>query len=178
MVYAVVDGMVPREEVIRFFASLFPSGEEDEEDKDYELYTSLANAVCDIYPEELMDKIEKAYEQDLIDPISIEMYDFEVALELGKESALGRIKEDMERRLSEDIHERISWWTCFNEETPLDEDFYLDMEPGFDEEPAYKEETFPDISTPFLTAALKRPKMTIPSKKKNKKKKKRKKGNS
>ena len=172
MVYAVVDGIVPRDEIIRFFASLFPSGKVDEEDKDYELYTSLANAVCDIYPEELMDKIEKAYEQDLIDTFSIELDDFKVALVLGKESALGRIKEDMERRLSEDIHERISWWTCFNEETPLNEEFYLDMEPGFDEEPGYKEEAFPDISTPIPTSPLKRPKMTIPSKKKKKKQKK------
>jgi len=167
---------VTRDEVIRFFASLFPSGEEDEKDKDHGLYTPLANAVCDIYPEELMDKIKKAYEQDLIDPISIELYDFEVALELGKESALAIVKKDMERRLSEDIHDRISWWAGFNEETILNDELYLlDEEPGFDEELAYKKETFPDISEPFLASSLKRPKMTIPSKKKNKKKKKRKK---
>lgn len=172
MVYAVIDGIVSRDDVIQFFGSLFPSGEEDEEDKDYELYTQLANAVCDIYPEELMDKIEKAYEQDLIDPMSIEPDDFEDALGMGKESALAIVKKDMELRLSQDIHERISWWTCFNEETPLNEEFYLDMEPGFDEEPAYKEEKFPDISKPFPTSTLKRPKMTIPSKKKKRKRKK------
>jgi hypothetical protein len=172
MVYAVVDGIVPRDEVIRFFASLFPSGKVDEEDKDDELYTQLANAVCDIYPEELMDKIKKAYEQDLIDPFSIELDDFEYALGLGKEGALGMVKKDMERRLSENIHENISWWACFNEETLINEESYVDEEPGYGEEPEYKEETFPDISKPTPTSPLKRPKMTIPSKKKKKKRKK------
>ena len=173
MVYAVVDGIVPRDEVIRFFGSLFPSGERDE-DTDYELYTQLANAVCDIYPEELMDKIKKAYEEDLIDSFSIEPDDFDAALEMGKESALGEVKRDMERRLSENIHERISWWACFNEETLLNGESYVDEEPGFDEEPGYKEETFIDldISKPIPTSTLKRPKMTIPSKKKKKKTKK------
>ena len=55
MLYAVVGGMVPREEVIEYFGSLFPA--ENEGKDDYELYSNLACAVCDIYPEELMEKI-------------------------------------------------------------------------------------------------------------------------
>lgn len=113
MVYAAVDGMVSREEVIEFFGSLFPS---DDQARDYELYTSLANAVCDIYPEELMDKIERAYKEGLINPGLIEPYDFERVLTMGKERALGLIKEEMERHLSPDIHSRISWWACFGSE--------------------------------------------------------------
>lgn len=146
MVYAVVDGMISREEVIEFFDSLFPLAAKEENDV---LYTCLANAVCDIYPEELMDKIKEAYKDGCISTISIELDDFEAALAMGKEKTLGLIKKDMERRLSPDIHSRISWWACFRSEEP---DPFI---PGY---------AVPQPSSSGVT-------LTFPSSKKKKKKK-------
>ena len=149
MVYAVVGGMISREEVIEFFDSLFPLAAKEKNDV---LYTCLANAVCDIYPEELMDKIKDAYKDGCISTFSIELDDFETALAMGKEKTLGLIKKDMERRLSPDIHSRISWWACFRSEEP---DPFI---PGF---------AVPQSSSSGVT-------LTFPSQKKKKKKKKRK----
>lgn len=113
MVYAGVGGMVPREEVVEFFGSLFPG--ENEEKDDYELYSSLAYAVCKIYPEELMDKIVIAYKEELIDTSRIDLDSFYDTLAEGKEKTLNWVRKDMERRLSADIHARMSWWACFKE---------------------------------------------------------------
>lgn len=149
MVYAVVGGMISREEVIEFFDSLFPLAAEEENDV---LYTCIANAVCDIYPEELMDKIERAYKEGCIDTFTIDRDDFEAALAMGKEKTLGLIKEDLEHRLSPDIHSRISWWACFRSEEPS----------LFIPNPAFPRSSSSGVS------------LTFPSQKKKKKKKKRK----
>jgi hypothetical protein len=140
MVYAAVAGMSPREEVIEFFTSLFLSGEEDEQ-KDYELYTPLVRAACDLYPEELMDKIEKAYEEELVESFWVDLDSIKETLVDGREKTYEYVKKKMKSYLPDDIHSRISWWACFH--------------PG---------RTFPRR---FLSSTS-RPKMTIPSKKKKK----------
>ena len=63
MAYAVVEAIASREEVISFFGTLF-TGSETDENSDF--WSLLANFVCDLYPEELMDTIEKAYDDNLI----------------------------------------------------------------------------------------------------------------
>ena len=63
MAYAVAEGIVSRDEVISFFGTLF-TGNEADEDSDF--WSLLANFVCDLYPEELMDIIQKAYDNYLI----------------------------------------------------------------------------------------------------------------
>jgi len=110
MVYAVIDGMIPREEVLNFFGSLF-TGTEDKIDSAF--WDLLAYYVCELYPEELMPVIRKAYKDKLIDPWSITPEDFEEALEHGKEYAFERIREDMKRRMPADVHDYMSWWACF-----------------------------------------------------------------
>ena len=113
MVYAAVDGMSPREEVITFFSSLFPSGEEDE-DKDYELYTPLVRSACDLYPEELIDKIEKAYDEELVESFWVDLDSIKKNLADGKEKTHEYVKKKMKRYLPDDIHSRISRWACFH----------------------------------------------------------------
>jgi hypothetical protein len=63
MAYGVVEGIVSRKEVVSFFGTLY-TGNEAEADSGF--WSFLAGFVCDLYPEELMDTIEKAYESDLI----------------------------------------------------------------------------------------------------------------
>jgi hypothetical protein len=121
MVYAVVDGMVSREEVLEFFGSLF-TGNEAEPDSDF--WSFAAGCIRDLYPEELMPVIEKAYQDEMIDPWFIAPRDFEKALERGKEYAFGQVRKNMERRMPADVHKLMSWWACFKSEeqyaVPLD----------------------------------------------------------
>jgi len=113
MAYAVIEGIASREEVISFFGSLFTGNEADEIS---DFWGLLANFVCDLYPEELMDTIKKAYNDDLIFSGMIRYEDFKKALADGKEKCLERLKADLERRSLDDIHDSMSWWACFNED--------------------------------------------------------------
>ncbi len=122
MAYAVVEGIASREEVMSFFGTLF-TGNETDEDSDF--WGLLAGLAYDLYPEELMDTIKKAYNDDLIASGMIRYEDFEQALEDGKERCLERLKTDMERQSPDDIHNSMSWWACFNEESQ----FYAAQDP-------------------------------------------------
>jgi hypothetical protein len=122
MAYAVVEGIASREEVISFYGTLF-TGNETDEDSDF--WGLLANFVCDLYPEELMDTIKKAYDNELIFSGMVRYEDFKNALEDGKEKCLERLKADLERQSLDDIHNSMSWWACFNEESQ----FYSAQDP-------------------------------------------------
>ena len=114
MAFAVVEGIASREEVISFFGTLF-TGNETDEDSDF--WGLLANFVCNLYPEELMVTIKRAYDNGLIYPGMIRYEDFEQALEDGKERCLERLKSDLERQSLDDIHDSMSWWACFKEKS-------------------------------------------------------------
>lgn len=113
LAYTVFKGYVSRESVIEFFGALF-TGEEADEISDF--WGLLATTVYSLYPEEIMDVIKLAYDDELIAPGMIHYSDFEKALELGKDKCLERLKFDMERDCLDDIHAAMSWWACFNEE--------------------------------------------------------------
>ena len=110
--FAVVGQIVSREAMLDFYGSLF-SGEEAEPDSDF--WSFVASAVCNIYPEELMDVIKQAYQNDLIWTGYIGLNSFERVLKRGKEQALAEIRADMSRRSLEDVHEHMSWWACFDQ---------------------------------------------------------------
>ena len=112
MAYAVVEGIASRGEVISFFGTLF-TGDEADEFSDF--WSLLANFVCNLYPEELMDTIERAYENELIFSGMIRYEDFKRALADGREKCLEGLKIDLEQQSPEDFHDSMSWWACFKE---------------------------------------------------------------
>lgn len=113
MVYAVVEGIVSREEVITFFGTLFTGNEAD---KTSDFWSLLACFVCDLYPEELMETIKQGYEDNLIMPGVIGYEAFERDLELGKEKCLEKLKTEFKNNSLDDLHSIISRWPCFSEE--------------------------------------------------------------
>ncbi len=137
MAYAVVEGIASREKVISFFGTLF-TGNETNEDSNF--WSLLANFVCDLYPEELMDTIEKAYDDNLIAPGVIQYEEFNKALEDGKERCLERLKIDLAGRALDDMHESMSWWACFDEEPQFysaqDPDDLMDYPHLFNSDPS------------------------------------------
>ncbi len=114
LAYAVVEGYVSREKVVAFFKTLF-TGQEADEISDF--WGFLSGYVCDLYPEESMDVIRQAYDNELIMPGLISYTAFENALKLGKDKCLEKLIMDLERDRLDDIHARISGWACFNKET-------------------------------------------------------------
>ena len=110
--FAVIGGVVSREEMLDFYGSLF-TGEEAEPGSDF--WGFAASAVYEIYPEELMVVIKQAYQKDLIWSGLIGLDSFERALQRGKEQTLAETRADMERGSLEDVHEHMSWWACFDQ---------------------------------------------------------------
>jgi hypothetical protein len=124
MTYAVVDGIVTREEVLSFFGTLFTGNEADEMP---DFWSILATCAYYLYPEEIMDTIKKAYDDGLIFSGAIGYGEFEEMLEAGEEKCLERLKNDYKRQSLDDIHDSMSGWACFKQakkdpvpiETPL-----------------------------------------------------------
>ncbi len=116
MAYAFVEGIVSREDVLDFYGSLF-TGHETDIDSDF--WGLVANLVCDLYPEGLMDTIKTAYEESLIFPGTIQYKEVEDALRNGKEKCLNRLKIDLKNCSLDNIHDSMSWWACFKQENEL-----------------------------------------------------------
>jgi len=110
--YGVVEGIMPREEALSFFGGLF---NEQVADISGTLYDMIAGCVVDLYPEELMETIEAAYEKGLIHPGYISHDNIKRTLARGKERCLLDLQADLERRSLDDVHKSMSWWACFNE---------------------------------------------------------------
>lgn len=116
IVYAAIDGAITREAAVDFFAGLF-TGSEAGEDSDF--WNLIASSIADLYPEELMDVIKKAYEDGLIWPGFIGYKDFERTLVAGKEQQVGRVRKGMRHNLDrDDVHSYMSWWACFKDKRP------------------------------------------------------------
>ena len=111
LVLGVLEGVLDRDETLAFFSSLF-TGEEADYPSDFWNY--LAKCVYDLYPEELMDTIKKAYTEDLIDSDMIGIQDFEFALEKTKEEFIGERRLEEHHKSLDDLHSRMSWWACFD----------------------------------------------------------------
>jgi hypothetical protein len=112
MAYAVVDGIVTREEVLSFFGTLFTGNEVDGMS---DFWGLLATFAYDLYPKEIMDTIKKAYDDELIFPGMIGYEEFEEALDDGEEKCLERLKNNYKRQSLDDIHDSMSGWACFNQ---------------------------------------------------------------
>jgi hypothetical protein len=114
LAYAVVEGYVSREKAVAFFKTLF-TGQEADEISDF--WGLISGYVCDLYPQESMDVIKQAYDDGLIMPGLISYSEIEHALTLGKDKCLEKLTMDLSLSSLDDIHARMSWWACFNEET-------------------------------------------------------------
>ena len=108
------EGRVPREQVIEYFASLY----RDKLPRDgHFIWSALATASADLYPEELIGDIERAYGDELIDPFYIRLEDVRWSLDMGKKRALQATRE-LRRGLIDDTLAEMSGWACFRMPEP------------------------------------------------------------
>ena len=114
--YAVLEGMIDREEVLSFYGGLF-TGEEAPLTSCF--YDNIGHCIRDLYPGDLMFVIKKAYEDGMIHSDFIRYEAFEKALKEGKNSCLIRLREHYEKVMLNDIHARMSWWSCFERDEEI-----------------------------------------------------------
>ena len=73
-------------------------------------------ACCDLYPEELVHDIERAYDDGLVDSFHIQMESVRDKLALGKEEILRRSRE-YRRGFIEDTVAETNWWAYSDQAT-------------------------------------------------------------
>nr|WP_201093063.1 DUF1186 domain-containing protein [Thiocystis minor] len=112
LVTLVAWGDLEREAVVEYFRSLFDG--RLERDADF-LWGSLVSSCCDLYPEELLPDIERAFADDLVDTFYIGMDSVEESMAQGKEQA---IRQGTRHGPIEDTVAEMSWWAYFKEEEP------------------------------------------------------------
>jgi hypothetical protein len=104
-------GEVPRDEVVAYYKSLF---EAKLERQPAVLWSSLVNCSVHLYPEELYDDIQQAFEEGLVGRFYVNEEDVERTLSLGKEPVLERLKQSR-YHLIRDTIEQMESWACFED---------------------------------------------------------------
>lgn len=107
----VIKKVYDRKEVVEFIGGLF-TGDEAEEGSDF--WSIAALHANDLYPEEIIETIKKAYDNDLISPNFIDYEEFEHVLSNDREEWLTTLLEDPNENSFEDVHTVMEWWDCFN----------------------------------------------------------------
>ena len=102
---AVAAGMADRTEIIDFLKGLL-TGEEDVPDSYF--WAGVANSLCDLYPDDVMEVVRKAYEDGLIIPGAINLKDFERTLVLGLEDSLANVRRELAWRVPDNIEELLA----------------------------------------------------------------------
>lgn len=102
---AVVAGMADRGETIDFLAGLL-SGDEAEPGSYF--WAGVANSLCDLYPDQVMDVVRTAYDDGLIIPGTITLEDFERTLDWGLEDSLNHVRRELVWRVPDDIEKLVA----------------------------------------------------------------------
>ncbi|MCP5051192.1 MAG: DUF1186 domain-containing protein [bacterium] len=112
LTFFVVSEEVKREEIIQYLVSLYPKLIEEDPFPEV-LLSTFTNVAVNIYPEELMDIIDKAYEEEFVSTLFMTKKNIETTLEAGKEKVLENTRKRLKRRFPDNFHNRMSWWHCF-----------------------------------------------------------------
>jgi len=115
LVTLVAAGQKGRDEIVSYFARLFRGGLTR---RWSHVWDELVSDSSDLYPAELLDDIEQAYKEGLVDPGFIGFKNVKRDLAMGKDQVLARLADDPHRRLVEDTVAEMGWWSCFREEQP------------------------------------------------------------
>ena len=121
LVVLVAQGVISRELVIEYFEELFTTRLQQERSSDREpayIWTNLVVDSAKLYPLELKEHIDQAFESELVDQFFISQKDVDYYLKLGKEATLEELRKDSHYSLIEDTIAEMEWWHCFREEEP------------------------------------------------------------
>ncbi len=115
MVCLFVEDVMSREAVMAYFRHLFRGGLE----RTYSfVWDGLVSRSSDLYPEELLPDIRRAFADDLVDETHIDLPWVEQALAAGKEATLRRLRGDRYYHFIDDTVAEMEWWACFDRPSP------------------------------------------------------------
>jgi hypothetical protein len=112
LVTLVTAGQKSRDEIVSYFAGLFRGKLMR---KWSHVWDTLVSYSSDLYPEELLEDVEQAYEDGLVDPGFIGFADVKRHMAMGKDRVLARLAHNPHRRLVVDTVAEMGWWACFRE---------------------------------------------------------------
>lgn len=106
------NGLVPRSEIVTYYGSLF----QGKLAREYsEVWNGLAVQAVVLYPEELLEDIRLAFEDELVDRFSMDLDYVEETLAQGMERTLAELREDRHYQLIDDTIREMEWWACFQQ---------------------------------------------------------------
>jgi hypothetical protein len=114
-----LQGVLPREDVMEYYRTLLTGGLADENGH---VMAEVISSCNNLYPEELMDEIRAAYQKGLVDDMCINLEFVEETLASRKEWVLEEYKLDPHHQYINDTIEELQWWTCFQDDSFLEED--------------------------------------------------------
>ena len=106
----VAAGQKSREEIVSYFARLFRGKLVRQWSH---VWDELVSCSADLCSEELIDDIEQAYKEDLVDPGYVGLDHVKRDLAMGKDRALAKLADNPNHRLIEDTVSEMEWWACF-----------------------------------------------------------------
>lgn len=106
MASLVTAGQRTRDEVMKYFLQLFHQLER----KPGAQWDGLAHVCTDLWPQEAIEELGRAYKDGLVDPGSIEWQDIERSLALGQQGAL---QQRYRAPLITDLARDMGWMQCF-----------------------------------------------------------------
>ena len=146
----VVAGVKSREEVLEYFASLY-RGKLARTPENAQVWSALVCSTADLYPEELMSEIERAYQDDLVDEGCVELQDVRRDLARGKQRMLQELAASPHHQFINDTAKELGSWYSFHkgdegEEGEVENDF-----DPWDDDPS---ESDPWLAEPSSLGAL------------------------
>jgi len=124
LVILVARGIKTRDEIMAYFESLFRGKLEREQTF---VWDCLAQYSFQLYPEEVIKDIELAFEDELIEPLYIDVQEVKEQLKNKKEDVLDVLYNDRDFRFIDDTIAELEDWDCFNEDNT--DDYYDYFEP-------------------------------------------------
>jgi Protein of unknown function (DUF1186)/SEC-C motif len=112
LVNLVTAGQKSREEIVDYFALLFRGKLAREYSH---VWNSLVSCCVRIYPDGLLDDIEQACEEDLVDSSCVSLDDAKHSLAMGKDRVLASLADEPYSPLIEDAVKEMDWWSCFRD---------------------------------------------------------------
>ncbi|MGA2204752.1 MAG: DUF1186 domain-containing protein [Terriglobales bacterium] len=107
MVSLVTTRQRTRDEVVAYFLQLFKKLERNPGAQ----WDGLAHVCADLWPQEAIDELGRAYEEGLVDTGSIDWQDIEHAQALGQQGAMKRAR--YRDPLITDVAKNMGWMQCF-----------------------------------------------------------------
>jgi hypothetical protein len=132
--YAVVDGLLPRSEMMDFLKSLL----DPDHAADLQMMTPTfaAAAAGSLHPAELMEAIEAAFKADLIDEDYTDLDAIREDNQQSQEAAYQGLRREMESYSLDDLHDTLSEWAMYGRQSipplPLEA---LPQQPAYHERP-------------------------------------------